>query len=436
VFSCEDAPFVAEAEPAPDSPTAVEPSAGSAWTLAVVATLTMSVSYIDRQTLAVIAPSVTKALDIDNAHYGWLVSAFSIAYLVFAPLAGHGVDRLGARWGMAAALFTWSIVAGLHALAWSFGSLFVLRLLLGMTEAPSFPSAAQAIRRSLSPNRQPLAIGLLFTGSSFGSVIAAKVAVRLEAAYGFRGAFLATAAIGALWLPAWLAATRGHGLDRGAKVTPAQEPKPRLGGAATLGVLVSAPVLRAVIAVIGCAPSIMFVLNWTAKYLVDGWGMPKDSIANYLVVAPVAFDVGALGFGWLQSRREPTTASAPLRPTHRDLVFASMLCVTALAFAPLMPSPELAVAILALSAFGGGGMYVLVTTDMLARVPLDRASVAGGMTAAAQSLSHVIVAPLVGWTIDRTHAYGAALVGLGLVALPACLVFALWPGMSSAKSVG
>ena len=76
----------------------------AAWGVAALATLGMSVSYVDRQTLAAIAPSVTKALAIDNTRYGWLVAAFSMAYLVGAPLAGVVVDRLGARRGFAMAV--------------------------------------------------------------------------------------------------------------------------------------------------------------------------------------------------------------------------------------------------------------------------------------------------------------------------------------------
>src|SRR4051812_25501321 len=61
--------------------------------LPLVATLTMSVSYVDRQTMAVLAPQVTASLGIDNTHYGLLVSAFAVAYLVFTPLSGTVADR-------------------------------------------------------------------------------------------------------------------------------------------------------------------------------------------------------------------------------------------------------------------------------------------------------------------------------------------------------
>ena len=71
----------------PEPPTGTV-SRQTAWLVAMVATLTMTVSYIDRATLAVLAPTVTKVLDISETEYSWLPSAFSIAYLVATPASG------------------------------------------------------------------------------------------------------------------------------------------------------------------------------------------------------------------------------------------------------------------------------------------------------------------------------------------------------------
>src|SRR5947209_15633294 len=89
----------ADAPRAPTAPREGPPALphGLAWALALTATFTMSVSYVDRQTLAALAPTVTRELHVDETHYGWLLSAFSIAYLVGAPLAGRLVDFAGAR---------------------------------------------------------------------------------------------------------------------------------------------------------------------------------------------------------------------------------------------------------------------------------------------------------------------------------------------------
>jgi ACS family hexuronate transporter-like MFS transporter len=404
--------------------TAFDPHRRLAWLIAVTATLGMSVSYIDRQTLSAMAPAVTKALSMTNTQYGWLVSAFSIAYLAFTPLAGVLVDRLGARRGFAAAVLVWSIVAAAHALATSFVSLFVLRILLGTAEAPSFPAAAQTVRRTIPDARRSLAVGLLFTGSSLGAVVAAKLAIRLEAAYGFRGAFLGTALIGLVWLPLWWWVT--HGDDIGSPSTP--KGRGHESSEPWTAVIMSPPVLRSVIAVIGSAPANLFALNWTSKYLVDAWGMPKDEIGNYLIAPPLLFDVGAIGFGAIASAREAraiTNSSVPRR-TQSDLVVFSTLLMCALALSSLAKSPTGAITLVALAACGGGGLHALVIAEMLTRVPVGRASAAGGMTAAANSLAYVVAGPLIGWTVDSTHRYSLALISLGLVVIPTSLAFLRW----------
>jgi predicted MFS family arabinose efflux permease len=162
--------------------------------------------------------------------------------------------------------------------------------------------------------------------------------------------------------------------------------------------------------------------------------MARLSTRWYLVVPPLLFDVGAVGFGFWASTRESArdaesdSAAAPRR-THLDLLVLSAALAALLVFAPLAPSPEIAMAIFGLAGCGGGGVYVLVTADMLSRVPLGKTSSAGGMTAAAQSLAHIAAAPLVGMAIDRTHSYAVALVALGLVVIPTSAAFALWPGL-------
>jgi len=218
----------------------------------------------------------------------------------------------------------------------------------------------------------------------------------------------------------WLAVTRGRGLDRPAVEGPAQGAL----GTSALRLLATPPVLRAVLAVAGSAPALLFVLNWTSKYLVDGWHLPKETIGNYLVAAPLLFDLGAVGFGYWASRRED--ASSPRR-THRDLVLVAMTLAASLALAPLAPSPAFAIALCAASACGGGGLYVLATSDMLARVPIERTSTAGGMTAGAQSLAHILASPLIGSSVDATHSYDATLLVLGLLVVPTSLAFVAWP---------
>src|SRR5262249_4035261 len=113
------------------------------------------------------------------------------------------------------------------------------------------------------------------------------------------------------------------------------------------------------------------------------WGLNRSAIGGHLVVPPLLFDVGAVGFGWLARRRDPRTTAVLL------FTVATALATT-LALVPLAPNASVALMLLGVASCGGGGVYVLATADMLARVPVDRTSSAGGVTAGAQSLAYII----------------------------------------------
>ncbi len=397
------------------------------WLVAIMATSAMSVSYIDRQTLAALAPTVRTALSIDRTQYGWLTSAFSMAYLVSAPLAGTLVDRAGARKGLAAAVLVWSGVAALHAAAPTFYMLFALRIALGLAEAPSFPGAVQAVKRALPEGDRSAGVGLLFTGSSIGAMIAAPAAIALNKHFGWRFAFVGTALLGLLWIPCWLLATRG------AKAVLAPHPRENVKtdffreAVTTLSELGrQGAVIRALILVVAVSPGIMFVLNWFPQYLADAHTIPQNDLGKYAWCPPLFFDVGAIGFGVAASRRERKGATR----AHSDLVaFAAMLAATIACLSLAQDAVE-ATIVASASMAGGGALFALLTGDMLSRVEPSRVSRAGGLSAAAQSLAYVIASPIVGKVVDSTHTYDRVLLGLGAMVVPGAVAWIAWPGIA------
>jgi cyanate permease len=79
------------------------------------------------------------------------------------------------------------------------------------------------------------------------------------------------------------------------------------------------------------------------------------------------------------------------------------------------------------AAAGGGGLYTLLTADMMARVEPGRASTAAGLTAAAQSLAYVLGNPAIGRLVDHTHSFVIPLRLVGVVVLPGAAAWVLWP---------
>jgi ACS family hexuronate transporter-like MFS transporter len=393
------------------------------WAIAVVATLAMTVSYVDRQALSHLAPTVRDALDISPSEYGNLTGAFSLSYLVGAPLAGWLLDRIGARRGLVLSILVWSVVSALHALVPSFGVLFGLRVALGAAESPSFPGAAQTVRRALPVNDRSMGYGLIFTGSSIGAMIAAPLAIGLNAHFGWRLAFVGTSLCGLAWLPLWIYATGGRRRAALEAAEAEEKASPRAPSVPWRTVLSDPAVQRAIALVFVSAPIMLFVLNWYAQVLVDVFHLTQNDLAYYLWLPPLLFDVGAVGFGALAARRD---RASPTR-SHVELVWVAALLTVSLALVPLSRSPSLAVLLAAIALLGGGALYTVATADMLRRVRPEVTGRAGGCTAASQSAAHIVFAPLIGAILQRTHTYTHVLVGLGLIALPGVVVWSVWP---------
>ncbi|MEO8699847.1 MAG: MFS transporter [Kofleriaceae bacterium] len=391
-------------------------SRGVAWSVALAATFTMTVSYIDRSTFAFLAPTVTGELGISEAAYGWLGSAFSIAYLVSTPLAGWWIDRVGARRGLVVSVIVWSAVAAMHALAPGFWTLFALRIALGVAEGPSFPGASQTVQRALPPADRPRGFGVLFSGSSIGGLLVPPLAGMLFAFAGWRFAFVGTAVIGLVWIPVWILLT-------GRRAVRAQlDAAPELGAGETrvpMFALMRHPLmLRGLIAVLSAAPPIGFMLLWGSKYLAT-LGVSQTGAAKYLWLPPLCLDVGAIVFGDLAARRRSKTPA-------RGLVAIAMMLAAAIGLLPLVDDPWPATALLGVAMAGGGALYTLVTADLLARMPAASVSSAGGLLAAAPSFALIVLGPLVGEAVDHYHHYDGATIVIGLLAIPGSLVWIAW----------
>lgn len=393
----------------------------------------MAISYVDRQAFAVLSPLITRELGVSNSMYGVLLAAFSVAYLLGAPLAGQWVDALGARRGLLYAVLAWSVVAALHAVVPSVGALFALRILLGFAEAPSFPGAAQAVHRVLPPEERARGLGVLFTGSSFGAMIAPLLAGSLATAAGWRTAVLGTALVGLLWVPLWLSTAWSPGVrevldgerppslgpPREGYREPAEALRSSTRRAPFLTLLRHRAVLRAVLAICASAPAFAFVLLWGPRYLHARFGLEPGGAARYLWLPPLLFDLGTVFFGDRAARRLPALGHEP----DRRLLGAAVLLALSGAGIFLSNSAWSAVFFMGTAIAGGGGIYALATADMLDRVPEGGVSTAGGLTASAQSLVYILVNPLVGYLLDRGVSYHAVIVGLALWNIPGCVLW-------------
>ncbi len=147
------------------------------------------VNYIDRATLAVANPLIREDLHLSIADMGYLLSAFLWSY-AFAQLpTGAMVDKLGPRLLLTVGLSLWSFAQLLGGLVQSFGQFFAARVLLGIGEAPQFPTGARVARDWFNPRDRGLATGIFNCASTLGTAIAVPLLTALMLGFGWRWMF-------------------------------------------------------------------------------------------------------------------------------------------------------------------------------------------------------------------------------------------------------
>ncbi len=154
------------------------------------------VNYVDRATLAVANPLIRQDLGLTIQDMGLLLSAFLWAY-AFAQLpAGALADRLGPRLMLTLGLTCWSLGQMLGGLVTSFWTFVGARVVLGVGEAPHFPTCARVSRDWFNIRQRGTATGIWNCASSLGSFIAIPLLTFLMLSFGWRLMFVAMGAAG------------------------------------------------------------------------------------------------------------------------------------------------------------------------------------------------------------------------------------------------
>jgi ACS family hexuronate transporter-like MFS transporter len=173
------------------------------WTICALIFFATTVNYLDRQVIGILAPILKSDLGIGESEYGYIVSAFQIAYAIGMILAGRIIDKLGTKIGYALAFIGWSIAAIAHALAKGAVGFGTARAFLGLTEAGNFPAANKTLAEWFPKRERAFAFGILNSGTNVGAIIAPLIVPWLAVNWGWQMAFILTGSIGLIWLVFW-----------------------------------------------------------------------------------------------------------------------------------------------------------------------------------------------------------------------------------------
>jgi MFS family permease len=393
-----------------------------------------TINYVDRVVLSVSATPIAKEFDISPVQLGYLFSSFLWLYVICLVPMGMIVDKFGTRAVNAAGIGLWSIATALTGFAPGFSTLIASRVLMGVGESTTYPAAGRVIREWIPMRERALFAAIFNSGAYFGPAVGGLVLTWLVSTAGWRTAFFVCAAIGFVWLAAWLiwfrqpeqaswlsSEERAMILrERGGSA--AQAAAPSLG----IGRLLASTSMLGLMLTQGCAVYTQYLfLTWLPNYLQAERGM---SMLKSGALMSLPF-LGAVVMTALIGKLSDTLLTEETIRTggRRRLAALSMLCGSLILLTPLVGNVYVILFLIMIALSGVAStvaMNIALVSDLL-RSSADAGRATGLLILGGNIFG--ISAPIVtGYVIQSTGNFDYAFVVAGaLLVVGSLAVFTL-----------
>ena len=370
--------------------------------------------------------------------FGYLGTAFFIAYMISNVFSGYVIDRLGARLGYICCMLFWTTAGLFHAFARTPLQFGVCRFLLGIGEAGNWPAGLKLTSEWFRPHERSTASGIFNSGSALGAIIVPPLVAYMGSRYGWQSTFVILSVFGYGWVILFrlIYYTPVEAKPAGANVAAANATVPRERTIPPLKLLRTRFVSTFLLAKIFLEPVWYFVTFWLGRYLVDVFHLPLKKIGWYAVLPFLIADLGNIAGGYFT--QHIIRRGMPV-PRARKLALAlsgAIMAIALLAGPFLIHSAVTALILFGLAGFG----YTSYTANGLALpadvVPKNAAASAWGLACIGNGLGGAIFQSASGITLrslSGTHGYATAynvlFVGFGISALigTAIFLFAMGP---------
>jgi MFS transporter, ACS family, hexuronate transporter len=371
----------------------MKPDLRISWLLCFLLFIGTALSFLDRQVLSVLAPTLMTELSMSNTVYSRVVFAFVLSYTVMFSVGGRLMDRLGTRLGMGLAVGVWSLASAAHALVRGALGLGIARLFLGFGEGACFPAATKGATEWFPLEKRVLAIGLATGGSAFGAVIAPPLTAHLAVRFGWRGAFVTTGLIGLLWLLGWILVLRR--VPKNHSFTEASsQATVRLGR-----LLLQRRIWHVMVARFFFDPVFYFYMFWIPQYLSSERGFSLQEVGSHFWIPFLVLGGSTIASGHLSDllvRR----GWAPRKARATLLTIAALMTPVSW-LAALAPTPAWAIALMS-GLMLAHGVWITNFLGFLSDCfPSQAIATVSGLSGTAGGIGGMLSSLAVGAVVDR-----------------------------------
>jgi ACS family hexuronate transporter-like MFS transporter len=392
---------------------------GLRWWIAGLVFLATFINFIDRLTVAVLAPVIKTQLSLTNLQFASISIWFLVAYTASQGLSGRLYDRVGTRRGFSISILVWSLAAGAHAFARGLFSLSCCRVVLGLGEAGNWPGAAKVIAEWFPAHERAFAMGIFNSGVSIGSIAAPPLIVWLQLQFGWKTTFLATGGLGFIWLALWLVfyeTPERHaalGREEYAFIQGDRADSHRVANIGWRSLLKHRQVWAIVLSRLVTDPVWWLYITWLPLYLYDVRGFSLTEIGLFAWVPYVAADAGSLVGGWLSGYLIARGWTADR--ARKSVIVVGALLMSAGILAALAESAAGALAFISVVLFGFQSWINNVQTMPSDLFPEGAVASVAGLGGVGAGVGAILFMLTTGLVVDHFHSYTPILVIAGLL---------------------
>ena len=432
------------------------------WIICALLFFATTINYIDRQIIGILKPTLVAQFGwSDERIYAAIVFSFQLAYAIGLLLAGRVMDKLGTRVGLALAVVLWSLAAIAHAWAhWMPGltlptlnldattgltvvsltaaaaGFALVRFFLGLAEAGNFPASIKAVAEWFPKKERAFATGIFNSGSNVGALLTPLAVPWITLHWGWEAAFIATGAIGFIWLAFWLIFY--HEPEKHPRLSPAELAYIRSDPAEAVTPLKWTRLMgyrQAWAFAIGkflTDPIWWLYLFWIPDFFSRNHGLDLKSIGLPLVVIYLVADVGSIGGGWLSSafiKRGWT-----VNRSRKTAMLLCALAVVPIVFAARVSNLWVAVALVSIAAAAHQGWSANIFTLVSDTFPRRAVGSVVGFGGMAGAVGGMLVSIVVGAILQSMKSYVPIFLIAGFAYLVALgIIHLLVPTLAPAK---
>ena len=389
------------------------------WKIFFVLFLLVVVNMVDRATISIALPMISKELSLSATMQGLVLSSFFWTYALMQVPSGLIADKFGARVTVSASTVLWGASQALLGLCTGGLSLIFARLALGASEAPIFPAGARLNVSWLNKFERARGAVLMDAGGPFGAALGGILVAQMILMFdSWRITFIIAGIVTVLlgFAAYWIIRDEPHHdpmvnkaelaiIDKG------REKTEKAAQADTRPILeVIKPISLGSILIGRCAWAMLFfgLLTWGPSYLSHALDMDLKTVGWATLVIFCCGGFGSICGGVLADKL--TSKGWTRAKASKVLLTISGLCtLAAFAALPNMTSVNACVGLLSISSFVlmWGSMYWSFP-PLLA--PKNRVATVGGMMNMAGAVGGICIPLLIGVILDLTnHSYDPVL---------------------------